>query len=226
MVNLQSIYEAGNVNISLFNFSVSIIISYILGYLLSIVYVKNAKTLSNHESLSRIFPILAVTVTIVIAVVKSSLALSLGLVGALSIVRFRTPIKEPEELTYLFLCIAIGLATGADQYLTAVIGFVLISLGVVINNRLRRKRLNKNALRLSIRGININDLSDLVNITSNNAYRIDFNSLIIEEKKIDSNTAVTLSILLNSFYDTKPLIENLNDAFPNASISIIDIKNF
>ena len=226
MVNLQSIYEAGNVNISLFNFSLSIIISYILGYLLSIVYVKNAKTLSNHESLSRIFPILAVTVTIVIAVVKSSLALSLGLVGALSIVRFRTPIKEPEELTYLFLCIAIGLATGADQYLTAVIGFVLISLGVVINNRLRRKRLNKNALRLSIRGININDLSDLVNITSNNAYRIDFNSLIIEEKKIDSNTAVTLSILLNSFYDTKPLIENLNDAFPNASISIIDIKNF
>ena len=226
MVNLQSIYEAGNVNISLFNFSVSIIISYILGYLLSIVYVKNAKTLSNHESLSRIFPILAVTVTIVIAVVKSSLALSLGLVGALSIVRFRTPIKEPEELTYLFLCIAIGLATGADQYLTAVIGFVLISFGVVINNRLRRKRLNKNALRLSIRGININDLSDLVNITSNNAYRIDFNSLIIEEKKIDSNTAITFSILLNSFNDTKPLIENLNNAFPNASIAIVDIKNF
>ena len=46
---------------------------------------------------------------------KIFLALSLGLVGALSIVRFRTPIKEPEELAYIFLAIAIGLALGADQ---------------------------------------------------------------------------------------------------------------
>ena len=51
----------------------------------------------------------------VILIVKSSLALSLGLVGALSIVRFRTPIKEPEELIYLFLAIAIGLGFGAGQ---------------------------------------------------------------------------------------------------------------
>lgn len=50
---------------------------------------------------------------LVIFVVKSSLALSLGLVGALSIVRFRTPIKGPEELVYLFLSIAIGLGFGA-----------------------------------------------------------------------------------------------------------------
>ena len=55
------------------------------------------------------------TTLLVIAVVKSSLALSLGLVGALSIVRFRTPIKEPEELAYIFLAIALGLCLGADQ---------------------------------------------------------------------------------------------------------------
>ena len=52
---------------------------------------------------------------LVILIVKSSLALSLGLVGALSIVRFRTPIKEPEELIYLFLAIALGLGYGAGQ---------------------------------------------------------------------------------------------------------------
>ena len=51
---------------------------------------------------------------LVILIVKSSLALSLGLVGALSIVRFRTPIKEPEELIYLFLAIALGLGYGAS----------------------------------------------------------------------------------------------------------------
>ena len=226
MINPQSIFETGNVNISLNSFVYSIFLSYILGYLLSILYVNNARTLSNHQSLSRIFPILTVTVTIVIAVVKSSLALSLGLVGALSIVRFRTPIKEPEELTYLFLAIAIGLASGADQYLSAIIGFILISLGVILNNRLRRKVLNKNAFKLSIRGIDVNDISTLISIASRSAHRIDFNSLIIEEKKIQGNTSITLSILLNSFNETKPMVESLNNAFPDASIAILDIKNF
>ena len=67
-----------------------------------------------------VLPVICLTTLLVISVVKSSLALSLGLVGALSIVRFRTPIKEPEELAYIFLAIAIGLALGADQKEVAV----------------------------------------------------------------------------------------------------------
>ncbi len=68
---------------------------------------------------------LSLTTVIIITVVKSSLALSLGLVGALSIVRFRAAIKEPEELMYLFLVIAIGLGFGANQTLVTIIGFLL-----------------------------------------------------------------------------------------------------
>lgn len=58
---------------------------------------------------------------LVITVVKSSLALSLGLVGALSIIRFRSAIKEPEELTYLFLAISLGLGFGANQTVITII---------------------------------------------------------------------------------------------------------
>ena len=66
---------------------------------------------------------------LVIVVVKSSLALSLGLVGALSIVRFRTPIKEPEELVYLFFAIAIGLGYAAGQTaITTIIGLSIIAV--------------------------------------------------------------------------------------------------
>ena len=74
--------------------------------------------------------ILAVATTLIITIVKSSLALSLGLVGALSIVRFRAAIKDPEELTYLFLVIAIGLGLGANQPLLTVIGF-LVAITVI-----------------------------------------------------------------------------------------------
>jgi hypothetical protein len=73
-----------------------------------------------------IIPVLSTVVFLVIIVVKSSLALSLGLVGALSIVRFRTPIKEPEELVYLFLAIAIGLGYAAGQILITTIISLLI----------------------------------------------------------------------------------------------------
>jgi len=65
--------------------------------------------------------------------VKSSLALSLGLVGALSIVRFRSAIKEPEELTYLFLNIAIGLGCGANQILVTLMAFICIVLFIIVS---------------------------------------------------------------------------------------------
>jgi hypothetical protein len=69
---------------------------------------------------------------LIITIVKSSLALSLGLVGALSIVRFRAAIKEPEELAYLFLAVSLGLGFGAEQALITVIAFGLFGLIVAL----------------------------------------------------------------------------------------------
>jgi uncharacterized membrane protein YhiD involved in acid resistance len=84
-------------------------------------YKKFSRSLGGKTHVGAILPLIGLTVFMVITVVKSSLALSLGLVGALSIVRFRTPIKEPEELGYLFLTIAIGLGFGAGFSLNTVI---------------------------------------------------------------------------------------------------------
>lgn len=75
------------------------------------LYQHFGKSMSNRDSVTRVFPLLTLVTIGVITVVKTSLALSLGLVGALSIVRFRAAIKEPEELVYLFLCIGVGLAS-------------------------------------------------------------------------------------------------------------------
>src|SRR5262245_12002605 len=83
-------------------------------------------TLANRDDLGNVFPFVLLTTLLIITVVKSSLALSLGLVGALSIVRFRTPIKEPEELAYLFLSIGLGLGLGANQRLVTVLVFTVI----------------------------------------------------------------------------------------------------
>ena len=107
---------------SFVNYLINIVLSAILLYILSRVYVKFGRSLSNRYQLSKVLIIVGVTTFIIISIVKSSLALSLGLVGALSIIRFRTAIKEPEELGYFFMAIAIGLGFGANQLLPTVIG--------------------------------------------------------------------------------------------------------
>lgn len=100
----------------------------LLGFLLGWHFVRFAQVLSNKRKLARVLMFIAATTLLIITVVKTSLALSLGLVGALSIIRFRTPVKEPEELAYLFLAIAIGVGFGADrQWETVIVFFVVLA---------------------------------------------------------------------------------------------------
>ena len=94
---------------------------------LKIIYENKSTSLSGKFHIGIVIPILAQITFFIILIVKSSLALSLGLIGALSIVRFRTPIKEPEELVYLFFSIAIGIGFGAGQTLITSIIFILIA---------------------------------------------------------------------------------------------------
>ena len=89
--------------------------------------------LSNRKLFSKTFLLIAMTTMLIITIVKSSLALSLGLVGALSIIRFRAAIKEPEELSYLFLAIAIGLGFGANQSVITLVGFIVITTIIIVN---------------------------------------------------------------------------------------------
>ena len=107
---------------TLFSFFMCVIMSFIVREF----YIRRSFSLTGKMHIGSIIPVLSAVVFLVIIVVKSSLALSLGLVGALSIVRFRTPIKEPEELVYLFLAIAIGLGYAAGQILVTTVITLLI----------------------------------------------------------------------------------------------------
>lgn len=115
--------------ISLTDFLYNAIILIILSIILEYTYIKCSRTISNRKQFAGVFLIIAFTTMLIISIVKSSLALSLGLVGALSIVRFRAAIKEPEELAYIFFAIAIGLGLGANQALVVLEAFVI---GMVI----------------------------------------------------------------------------------------------
>jgi len=119
-------------------FVLNLILTALLAFILAQVYVRFASALSNRDLFARNFVVLAMTTMLIISIVKSSLALSLGLVGALSIVRFRAAIKEPEELAYLFLAISVGLGFGASQTLLTLIAFFIIISIVTLKHFVHR----------------------------------------------------------------------------------------
>ena len=219
---LNSLVISDNTYLSLSAFITSVILSFLLSLLLSKIYRRYSNGFSNPESLARILPILSIGTTIIIAVVKSSLALSLGLVGALSIVRFRTPIKEPEELTYIFLTIGIGLATGASQYSIAIIGLALTIIFIIINRRLTYKFNKQNTIAISINGINVSDISKTIELVSKNASSINFHNLSTNNNKNNENTILNLSIVPKDFTKIDLLANEISNTFPNSSINIID----
>ncbi|MFH1885342.1 MAG: DUF4956 domain-containing protein [Pseudomonadota bacterium] len=124
-------------HVPLAEFVLHLAMTFVLASLLALLYARYGGSLSNRKAFSKNLVLIAMTTMLIITIVKSSLALSLGLVGALSIVRFRTPIKEPEELAYLFLAIAMGLGLGAGQRAVTLTGFVLIAAAILV---LRRRK--------------------------------------------------------------------------------------
>jgi hypothetical protein len=110
----------------LLTFLINLVLAAALSYWIEKVYIKRGTALSNRPAFAQNFILITLTTMLVISIVKSSLALSLGLIGALSIVRFRAAIKEPQELSYLFLAIAVGLGMGANQQVITIIAIASI----------------------------------------------------------------------------------------------------
>tara|TARA_B100000795_G_C22796759_1_gene439726 strand:- start:7 stop:729 length:723 start_codon:yes stop_codon:yes gene_type:complete len=141
---IEKLFLDSAVEISLSSFIISLVTAAILSYFIKRSYISNSQSLSNKDYFSDVFIPLSVITCLVISVVKFSLALSLGLVGALSIVRFRAAIKEPEELVYLFFCVGVGIATGANQIIIATASTLVIIFILYIQSRFKRSKEKEN----------------------------------------------------------------------------------
>ena len=128
LLNINDLINPSMTQVELIPTLFSFVMCVVMSFIVRDFYIKRSFSLTGKMHIGSIIPVLSTVVFLVIVVVKSSLALSLGLVGALSIVRFRTPIKEPEELVYLFLAIAIGLGYAAGQILITTI----LSLSILL----------------------------------------------------------------------------------------------
>ncbi|MFK7808610.1 MAG: DUF4956 domain-containing protein [Saprospiraceae bacterium] len=171
-----------NETIPIDEFILNLLIVAILVYCLRLYYIRFGMTLSNRSRFANNFLPLALGTLLIIMIVKSSIALSLGLVGALSIVRYRAAIKDPEELTYLFIVIGLGLAGGANQPVLAVVAFIFIILLLYINRLLTNKHSFRSEDRLFV---NIQtDTKDVEHIASLLSQHFNY----VELKRLDTRT--------------------------------------
>ena len=201
---------------TLYSFFMCVIMSFILRDF----YIKRSFSLTGKMHIGSIIPVLSAVVFLVILVVKSSLALSLGLVGALSIVRFRTPIKEPEELVYLFLAIAIGLGYAAGQILITTILVLLIFCMIYIwlSNRKIAKTSEYNlVVKWEKEGVAFDDiLKEISPIVQNlKLVRLDKSSL--------DNTSVML-VIPNEDSRIESITDRLQKLDKNMKITFFEAK--
>lgn len=207
--------------ISLVALSINIILTALLCSILSWVYIRYGTTLSNRSTLAKTFVLVGVTTCLIITVVKSSLALSLGLVGALSIVRFRAAIKEPEELGYLFLTIAVGLGFGADQRGVTLISFFLIIALILVYRAYTRDQHEQNNLFLKIRtreGGEELDVEKLVSDLSRSCSNMSLRRFEEHDQGLDA----IFTIVVDSFSDFVELRNELKDRYPQLDITFVE----
>jgi hypothetical protein len=205
----------------------ALVLNLLLGTAVSVVvawyYARFGEALSNRYKFARLLPMLSLITVLVISVVKASLALSLGLVGALSIVRFRTAIKDPEELIYLFLAIGIGLGFGADQRVPTLVAAGIIML-LLIAVRMFAPRSKRRNLYLNIQVPDGQEDSMFAIVNDILVERVE----LVDMRRLDRHNE-TLQMTYNlDCRDQDVLVKLMDDLkrkLPTCSFSFVDQNN-
>ena len=207
--------------LSLETLGINMLLAIVLSSVVAWYYTVYGRSLSNRGRLASILPVLAMVIVLIISVVKSSLALSLGLVGALSIVRYRTAIKEPEELMYIFMAIAIGVGLGADQRWPTVLASAIILIYLLIRAFLRPRPARSN-LFLNIAAADSENAFGKVNdLLREYTEAADLRRL----DQHDSSFEATYLIKTKDDQTLSQLLDDLRVAFPDGDFSFVEQDN-
>ncbi|MBN3524060.1 DUF4956 domain-containing protein [Paenibacillus apiarius] len=128
----KSVLENFNSDISVVTILLTMSIAFVIGLFIYLLYKRVFSGVLYSKSFNVSLIGMSLITALVIIAINSNLVLSLGMVGALSIVRFRTPIKDPTDLIFLFWAAVAGIVTGAGFYTLAVVGSVIVGLVLFI----------------------------------------------------------------------------------------------
>ena len=220
---MENIQINTNSEIDLSLIILNLLCAFVISLLIKFHYKKYSTTLTNRDDFSNLFPFITLTIVLVIYIVKSSLALSLGLVGALSIVRFRTPIKEPEELSYLFICIAAGLGYVANQTIPTTVAVLVILLLVYLVKIKKVRTDNKNIfLNLEIEKKDENNTSEITKNINHILKTENDNFNLVKLDISDEVFQATYILNIKNLDKLEIINKSLQLKYPNVKINFVD----
>jgi uncharacterized membrane protein YhiD involved in acid resistance len=127
MQSFQDVY-ALDINVIILSNIIAVLFSLFIMFSYKITYAGTAYSRRFNVTLG----MLTILTTLIMSVISSNIALSLGMVGALSIIRFRTAVKDMRDAGYIFWCIAAGIACGAEQYTLGAISSVILFIFMIV----------------------------------------------------------------------------------------------
>ena len=197
----------------------SILLSLITAFMISIfiiwIYKKTYTGVVYSKSFSLSILMLALVTTLIIQTISSNIALSLGMVGALSIVRFRTAVKEPVDTGFMFWAITAGIMAGANLYLASIIGSLMLGILYYICYMMGLKM---NSKYLVIVKYDDNAEDDIKNILSKlKKYKLKSKS------KSKNNVEMTFEVELND--GTQKLVDKISKIDGVQNCSLISYQN-
>ena len=198
-------------------------LSAIAGLIIRYFFYKYGDSMSSRKAFGNTILLITISVASLIAVVKSSLALSLGLVGALSVVRFRTAVKEPFNLAFILLAICIGISIGASQFLFALL---ITILGCAVTASLSKysNRFNNPGNVGDLDSISISlkrgaDLDLLYSLFNNQVETYNIKNLT---ENSDGEINITFRVSISNIKDLEKLRKNIRDVFEGSEFAFYE----
>lgn len=204
---------------------INLILSFVLGLIISVVYKYTHKGLSYSQSFMITNIFVAVIVCMVIMIIGNSLARAFALVGALSIIRFRTVVKDTKDTAYIFWSLAAGMASGTGSYFLAIAGTFIITSIAFILDKTNFGSIIKSEFILQFRTISNNsEISSLFNKTIS---KFSKSSTLLSSESSEDGESIKLSfdIVLKDEKNQTELISELSKIAGLKEIVIIAAKS-
>ena len=201
-------------------FLIGLITTVVFSLFIMYIYKKFSNSVSNKTIIANLFPLFAVGIFLIIITIKTSIVLSLGLVGALSIIRFRTAIKEPEQIIFFLLITAISISTASGAFLFPLMIVIFVwSYYYFISKSIKEKVYSLNdQLIISGEKIQNSTIKQLVELLNNSNVNVEIQSV---NKQKDSSTIV---LKVSDFeIDLLEIVENF---LKENNLDQIDIQFF
>lgn len=189
---------------------VNVLVSLTCSFIISLIYRFTYRGPGYSESFVNSIIFLSIITTLVIMVIGNNLARAFGLVGALSIIRFRTAIKDTMDIVYIFFALVVGMAGGVGYHKLAIVGTILVGITLLIftNSRFSLFLTNQYMLQFSFSNIKENTDS-FIRILNN--YCISFEVINIRSNEIDKSFDYSYYLRIKKNKDSNQLLNELNN---------------